>query len=557
MHITRVYFLRTILCLFTCGLAWSSKAQEERPLRPVSPVYALTNATVVVKPGTVLKPATVIIRDGLIASVGADVTIPPEALIIKSDSLIIYAGFIDGLSYAEVKREDNSNDKQTVPDPGNPPPDKAGITPQTDVRDHLDPNDPGIEDLRAAGFTTAQVIPYGGMLPGTASIIQLGCPLADGPFIVNRSAFATAFKPADHYYPGSLMGVMAKWRELYTQAVQTHAYQAVYASNRVGLTRPTSDLILESFYPVIEKKEPVLFKTEKVLDVQRALELINEFGLNAELANVQDGMDALEKIKDTNTPIFLSLDLPATDEETYDDKAAEIFSREEWDALAKRKQDAVEAREHEAAAFQNAGIRFGFSTSDMKVNEIRKNIRRMVAAGLSEDQALAALTTNASAILGLSDRLGTVEAGKIGNLVICDKSYFDEKSRVVDVFIDGRLYEILKSKIESATNELSGSWELITDTPDGKMRNMLTIKGAKGAYKGEVSGGEIMDPVSLDNITVDGSALRFSYTVSYEQKAVHVEVNAQLSGDSFHGELKAGDFGTFPVDGKKKPDEHQ
>src|SRR5690606_37984659 len=113
-----------------------------------------------------------IIRNGLIEAVGTDPAIPPGAVIIDGDSLYAYAAFIGGLSYAGVAREeDDANER--VRDPGNPPPNQAGINPQRDVRDYLDPDDRSVRDLRCAGFGAAQVAPKGIFLPGKASIILL------------------------------------------------------------------------------------------------------------------------------------------------------------------------------------------------------------------------------------------------------------------------------------------------------------------------------------------------------------------------------------------------
>jgi imidazolonepropionase-like amidohydrolase len=111
-------------------------------------------------------------------------------------------------------------------------------------------------------------------------------------------------------------------------------------------------------------------------------------------------------------------------------------------ALEKRKADFVALHTGQATSFQKAGIVFGFSTLTAKPKDIPSNLRRIIKAGLTEDQALAALTTNPASLLGLSDRLGSIDAGKVANLVISRKPYFDEKSKVQYVFVDGVMYKI-------------------------------------------------------------------------------------------------------------------
>ncbi len=160
------------------------RAQEERSLGPVSRTYAITNATIVQGPGRKIDQGTVVITDGLISAAGKNIAIPPAATIIKGDSLYVYAGFIDGLSHTGVIKPKEENNRERVKDPGNPAPERAGITPQTDVRYSLNPDERTIEELRALGFTAANAVPYGGMLPGNGAIILLGAEKTADPLVL-------------------------------------------------------------------------------------------------------------------------------------------------------------------------------------------------------------------------------------------------------------------------------------------------------------------------------------------------------------------------------------
>src|SRR5690606_34972013 len=105
-----------------------------------------------------------------------------------------------------------------------------------------------------------------------------------------NSSFYSKLMARPGVYPSTIIGIMAKWRELYRQAVQSKAYEHLYASNSTGLPRHCSDRILQSFYPVIENKMPVVFKAERVLDIQRALMLKNDLGFSSiMLGNVKEG----------------------------------------------------------------------------------------------------------------------------------------------------------------------------------------------------------------------------------------------------------------------------
>lgn len=447
-------FALALACLSTLGYA-----QEERKLGPVSRSYAITQATVVQGPGRKIEKGTVLIKDGLITAVGQNLTIPSDAIQVKGDSLFVYAGFIDGLSRVGVSRPKEDLSKEKVKDPGNPSPDRAGITPQNDVRNFLSPTDKTVEELRTVGFTAAQVVPYGGMLPGSASVIFLGGHTADEMVVSARSSLYSELTAAERVYPNTVIGVMAKWRELYRQASLTKSYESTYASNRSGIDRPATDRVLEAFYPVIDKKIPVLFRADKALDLHRVLALQKELGFPLIVANVKEGWDAIPKIKSSGAKVFLSLDLPEEKkEDKKDDKSftPNAFTDSvELKALEKRKADFIAMQTGQALTFQKAGVVFGFSALSVKTKDLQPNLRRIIKAGLSEDQALAALTTSPASMLGLSDRLGSIDTGKVANLVISRKPYFDEKSKVQFIFVDGVMYKIETKEPEKPAEKKS------------------------------------------------------------------------------------------------------
>jgi imidazolonepropionase-like amidohydrolase len=548
---------------------------EEKELVPVSGTYAITNANITQAPGRKIDKGTVVVKDGLIVSVGKDIKPPADAIIIKGDSLFLYAGFIDGLSRTGVTKpkEEQGASRERPKDPGNPTPEAAGITPQNDVRLSLNPADKTVEDLRAIGFGTVQSVPYGGMFPGAASIVLLTGKDADEMVLVGRSAMAAELASAQRVYPNTVIAVMAKFREMYRQAQQAKTYESMYASNRAGLNRPPSDKLLEALYPVIDKQLPVAFKAEKYLESQRILALQNEFGFPLQIADLKEGWDAIARLKAANTKVFLSLDLP--EDKNFEKKADAKGDKKEGDkkesdkkddkpskpdpehdALEKRKTDAIKMYTSQAAEFQKAGVTFGFSAFTVKTSDIQKNLRRMIAAGLTEDQALAALTTNAALLLGLSDRLGTVDAGKIANLVLSDKPYFNEKAKVRYVFVDGVMYKYETKeapKAEVSVINITGTWSMTTDTPEGKKDEKVTFTKDGNTYTGSISGGRFQQAAPLETVDLNGTRLKFSYTIQAEGQSVKVDVEVTIEGDSFKGSATSGRFGSTAVEGKKDP----
>lgn len=554
---------RSLVVLLALALPALTFAQDDKPLAPVSRTYAITNVNIIQGPGRKIDMGTVLVKDGIIKAVGKTVAVPPEAIIIKADSMYVYAGFIDGLSRTGVTKPKEENNRERPKDPGNPTNERAGITPQQDVRNGLNVAEKSIEELRSIGFTTAHVVPYGGMLPGNGSIILLGGSSADDMVITSRSSFYAELTSAERVYPSTVIGVMAKFRELYRQASLSKNYESMYAANRAGLERPSTDRVLEAFYPVIDKRQPVLFKSEKILDIQRVLTLQNDFGFSLMLGDVKEGWDVINKIKTANAKPFLSLDLPEEKkeekaEEKKDDKKAKSVVELEREALEKRKNDFAGKYAAQAASFQKAGIAFGFSTLSAKTKDIPANLRRMIAAGLTEDQALAALTTTPAQLLGLSDRMGTIDNGKMANLVISDKPYFNEKAKVRYVFVDGVAYkqevkEEKKAEKGSGKAEVQGNWSYSTETPQGTNTGKIKLKNGGGAFTGSITSNMSDKETEIKNIEVDGNKLSFTFDFQMGSNSMTIEVNLTLDGSSFEGSMSVGSYGSFPMKGTKDP----
>ena len=549
--------------LLVCGLlvqGWTpATAQEKSPLAPVSGSYAIRNVTVIPQPGHVIERGVIIIKNGLIEGVGVDLPIPPEAVVIDADSLYAYAAFIEGLSHTGVARDDDENHER-VQDPGNPPPDQAGITPQKDVRDYLDPGDRSIRDLRCAGFGAAQVVPKGIFLPGNAAIVLLGGDTPDEMVIKSGSAFYSELSPNKTVYPSTIMALLAKWRELYRKAELTKQYSETYASGSQGLPRPSTSRILESLYPVTTGEQPVLFKATSVLDVQRVLALQKELGFVLILADIQEGWDLTGKIRDSGAKVFLSLELPEDPEEKKKTKKETVEEKDtladpEIKALKERRSAFIQKMVSQAVAFDEAGIKFGFSVMGTRYGDIHKNLYRMLEEGLQPGSVLAALTVDAAELLGVSDRLGTIDEGKIANVVLFDKPMFDKEAKVTMVFVDGKPYPCEeKNSRKKSVAILEGAWSFTAVTPQESVDLKVVFKKSHdNQWTGSVSGNKLPRTTELNSVSLHDKALKFMYDVIYEGKSYEVTIEGQLEGDTFSGDMNIGAFGQFPVEGIKYP----
>lgn len=551
----RKCFVLLLLSIFSCEI-WAQKDV----LAPVTHTYVIKNATIMQSPDQTINRGAVIIKNGIIQAVGSNDSFPAEARIIDADSMYVYAGFIDGLSHVGVP-EPAKEKREKIKDPGNPPNDVAGIEPQRDVRQMLNATDESIEDLRKLGFTVAHVVPRGRMLPGRGAIIFLTGRNADDMVYRDEVSLFSQLKGAAGIYPNTVIAVMAKYRELYRQATEAQAYHERYSQDAVGMVRPTSNSVLQAFYPVMNEKIPVAFKAESVLDIQRVLTLQRDLGFRLLIGEIKEGWDLTEKLTASGAKLFLSLDLPEMEEDDVPDSLSTVEKEktevtEEQEKLQARKDSMIMKYYAQPALFSSTGIKFGFSTLESKSKDIKNVLTKLVEHGLTEKAALAALTTVPAELLGLSSTLGTVEQGKIANLVISDKPYFNKASKVRYVFVDGKMFDYKEEQEDLDKGEdvdVSGTWTYTSETPQGVSTGDIVIRGEPGDFSGTISTSLTGDTADLLAIEVDGNELTFSFELVISGETVVLEALLVIDGDKFKGVVTAGSEGSYPIEGEKTP----
>lgn len=558
------------------GAFTAVQAQESDQLAaPVTRTFVLKNATVVQKPGQVIQSGMVLVKDGLIQEVGKTVSIPADAQVIDADSMYVYAGFIDGLSNTGIPRPEQpqgpgqggggGRGQQQRPsyDTGNPPNEVAGITPEHKAKDLIKANDKAIDELRKAGFTISNVVPRGNMLPGNGALILLSGDSPDKMVLRDNVAFFSQLNGAFRAYPATVIGVMAKYRELYKQAEQEKAHEAAYQKNPSGMARPEYDPVLQAFYPVIDKKEQVFFAAPDVKSIYRIFTLQNDLKFPLVLADVKQGWYVADKIKAANVPVFLTLDLPKEkkkDDKKKADKNKEMsITDKEMESLEKRSVEEMKQHFMQAATFEKNGIEFGFAALSAKTGEIKDNLRKMVQNGLSENTALAALTTTPAKLLGISNIAGTVEKGKLANLVVTDKPYFADKSNVRYVFVDGTMYEYTapaprkQGDANAPMAKVNGKWNYTLDMGGQASNGTINLKDEGGSISGTISNPQTGQDGDIKNAVLSGKNLTF--TVSYDMggRSINVEFDLEFTGSEFEGTASVGQYGSFKITGAKGP----
>ncbi|MDF1695076.1 MAG: amidohydrolase family protein [Saprospiraceae bacterium] len=575
----KLELLGLFLCMFFVNIGF---AQNSNDAKEVTNTYYIKNAFVVQKPGMVLPNTSVLIKDGLIQSVGPNVEIPFDAKVIDADSMYVYAGFIDACSHAGIKEEEKK-DRPRVKNPGNPPKKLAGITPQKTVREAIGEKlDKSMAELRDLGFGFVHVVPRGRMLPGQGSILTTGSGATDETLVKENTSLFTQFKPARGMFPATTIGVMSQFRDLYKNAEYSNTYLKSYNMQPKGLTKPNHSAELGAMFPVVNKQMPVFFYTAKVRDVNRALILNNELGFKMVLTGVRQGWPLMDEIVAGKHSVVLSMHLPEKIEDPEEEKEEDKEDaekeeksgekeegekkkekkkkkkkKEEDPALAMMKAKKKKSHDEyvgQAALFEKKGIAFSLSSLDTKTKEIKPNLLRMVEGGLSEKGALAALTTNPASLLGISNVAGTVEQGKIANIFITDKSFFDKESKIKYVFNDGGLKEFKekkKKKKGSKGDDVSviGTWNYTVEVPNDTQTGIMIVDGSDDNLTIRInSADEPEDFVDATNIDLDGNNLTFDINV----EGIPYSIDVTLEGTDFEGSVSVAEFGSFPMTGSLK-----
>ena len=404
-------------------LAGSALAQGTDPGAPR--VWAITGAKIVTAPGKTIASGTIVLRDGLIEAVGEKVAVPGDATVIDGKGWTLYPGFIDASTRLGMPTElpkPERGDRYAV----------AAIQAENSAASLLKPDAAAFLPYRQAGFGAALVAPATGLIGGTSAAIVLGDSAEPSALTLNATVGMHAQPGAGGgfgEYPGALMGQIAATRQALADARWLAGRLDAYSKNPAGQPRPAASRALLALRPVVaEKTLPLVVRASGAREIERALALGREFGIVPILDGGTEAYAVIEKLKVSGASVLLSLDAltPPTPPAPGADPDKPTLQALRARALAPTT----------AAALAKAGIPFAFSTS--APTEALKNVRRFVAGGLSEDAALTALTLSPAKILGIERQAGTLEAGKLGNVVaVSGASLFDPKAKLTKVFVDG------------------------------------------------------------------------------------------------------------------------
>lgn len=430
----RVHTLVGLGLLFTAAAGWAQSP-------PPAPAYAVVGARIETGDGTVLEKGTVLIRDGLIEAVGAQVTVPPEAEVIPGEGLVVYPGFVDGLNSSGLALPAAQPQQDTPTDTSLDVPaamreaNRTGIRPELRAADHLALTDAQLVPLRQAGFTTALVAPTGGILDGVGAVVNLGGQPRREAVVAPAAGLHAGFRVTRGSYPGSLMGVFSHFRQTMLDAQRYGAQQARYRSR--GGKRPPEDPVLAALQPVLAGELPVIWDADSAKEIRRALALAEEFRFKLVISGGAEAWKVAPLLAQRQVPVLVGVNFPPEPRAP----AANAAEDEEPAAVQQERKRLWDERVANAVKLRQAGVRFAFTTRGTRnPAEFLTNLRKVIAAGLPREAAVQALTRDGAAILGVDRELGTLAPGKIANVTVLSAPLTDATVKARWMFVDGRRF---------------------------------------------------------------------------------------------------------------------
>jgi len=311
--------------------------------------------------------------------------------------------------------------------------------------DEIATSDRRIEAWRTAGFTTALSAPRTGIFPGQGSVINLAGDRPGDMVVAASATLQVNLQPAGGFasFPGSLMGVIAYVRQVFLDRAHYRQAMDAYRRDPRGLERPRYDRTVETLDAALAASRPVVLPATTATQIRRAIDLAKELGVGAIIFGAHQGYEVAPVISAAGLPVIVSAKWPEQPKEADPDAVPPLR------VLRLR-----ERAPSTPAALHAAGVRFALASDGLPgAADFLRNVRRAVEAGLPAEAAIRALTLSPAEILGVADRLGSLDAGKIANLVVTTGDLLDEKTRVRYVFVDGQKFDVREAERDRPTSD--------------------------------------------------------------------------------------------------------
>ncbi len=543
--------------------------------------WALTNARIETVTKGVIEKGTIIIRDGLIAAVGADVPIPADARVLDMSKRTIAPGLIDltstlGLSGAPAPAAGGGGRGGGAPAAAGA--DRfTGFEANRLVADELKVSPSDARSARDAGITAALVSPARGAVRGLSALVPMKDSANGADVIKSPVAEHFGFSGGGGFggggtnargdrTPGTIMGVIAYQRQELYDAKRHGMLQDRWKADPRGLQRPENDADLDALVPVVRGQWPVFDDATQENDIRRAVKIDKEFDIKFTIVGATEGWRALDAL--AGHPVVVSVNYPAPATVTgWSFRNAMRHATPDSAAADREARKVIEAN---AAAINKAGLKFALASGGTPAAAFVANVRKAIAAGLPADVALQAVTIRAAELAGLGSAMGSIEAGKIANLVVTEGgNVLGDSAKVRAVFIDGAKFDVAAAPAAPAGRaggpgagrggpgtpaeaaQVGGTWRLNIDSPNGSQPATLTLQQNGTSFSGKL--GSPMGELDVTDGKLSGNKMTFSTTMNMGGNQLTLEFSGDVAGNRVSGSVALGPMGNATFTGEKTP----
>ncbi|HUP43953.1 MAG TPA: amidohydrolase family protein [Thermoanaerobaculia bacterium] len=500
-------------------------------------VFAITNGSVHPVSGPEIRNGVVIVRNGLIEAVGSNVAVPPDATVIDAAGGHVYPGLIDAhteLGFSRRTPSESRQPQERQPQERQPEPTAATVAAET-----ISVTTADLDARRRTGVTTVVAVPSAGIFSGQSVVLNLSDGEPASRVIRTPAAVHASFATRPAWtFPDSLMGVIAHLRQTFLDAQHHAAARTAYDRNPAQ-PRPAVSPELDALLPVVRRELPIVMVADSEEMIRRAQAIAREFSLRLIVSGAREafGMSAQEL---RGVPVLVSVDWPAapTDQAEREEQPLRTIRRR---VLAPTTPGVLAGN----------GVQFALVSGTTAAREFLPGIRKAIANGLTAGDALRAVTLTPARVFGVDRQLGSLERGKIANVVITDQPIFERAAKVTELLVDG-----LRVRVQAAEEEardrspVNGTWNLTVLAPQGNISIAVTLRAetgrVTGTYSGDRGSGEITGGF------LDRRALQFTISAQLDAETHDWVFRGTITDDEIEGTVTTN-LGSFEFSGSKEP----
>jgi imidazolonepropionase-like amidohydrolase len=428
-------FAILLFTFYLMGYAQSDGSQQNKTGR--AGTFAITNARVVTVSGAVIENGTVVIQDGKIIAVGAAPTIPAGAERIDGKGLSVYPGMIDAatnLGLAEIGQ--GANATMDVAETGTMNANAKAIL-------GVNPHSSHVNVTRVNGITTVQSTPAGGLIAGQSTVINLNGSTQGDMAILPTAALVINF-PRISTFGGFTPGVgpqtvdfneavkrrdsqIDELKKIFKNAENYGRARDAYVTDK-SRPKPATDVRLEALVSYVRGLHPIIFTAERERDIRAIVKFATEMRVKGIIYRGQEAWKVADELRKNDIAVIYTniYNLPVRDDDSYD----YLFEA--------------------PSKLQQAGVKFAIGTGDggAEVRDLPYQAGIAGAFGLSKEDALKSVTLYPAQILGVADQLGSIDVGKMANIVVTDGDILEPRTNIKYLFIEGRLLPLTSRHTE-------------------------------------------------------------------------------------------------------------